>query len=216
MVVNSSRGGGAKDTWIIVPTTADDDREARGAERCADWPVRCASTVRRPTSRPSSAADRAWRLAARTAAGLGAGPVALGHRRLSIIDLSAAGVAADGRPELGLTVVFNGCIYNYQELRAELRGRGYRFFSHVRHRGDPQGLRRSGAPTASSGSRACSPSRSSSGDSGRLVLGRDRLGIKPLYLDQTADRLRFASTLPALLAAGGVDTSIDPVALPTT
>ena len=50
-------------------------------------------------------------------------------------------------------------------------------------------------------------------DTGRLVLGRDRLGIKPLYLAQTADRLRFASTLPALLAGGGIDTSIDPVAL---
>ncbi len=50
-------------------------------------------------------------------------------------------------------------------------------------------------------------------DSGRLILGRDRLGIKPLYLAQTADRLRFASSLPALLAGGGVDTSIDPVAL---
>ena len=49
--------------------------------------------------------------------------------------------------------------------------------------------------------------------SGRLVLARDRLGIKPLYLDHTRDRLRFASTLPALLAAGGVDTSIDRTAL---
>ena len=48
---------------------------------------------------------------------------------------------------------------------------------------------------------------------GRLVLARDRLGIKPLYLDQRRDRLRFASTLPALLAGGGVDTSIDRTAL---
>src|ERR671911_2257203 len=48
---------------------------------------------------------------------------------------------------------------------------------------------------------------------GKLILGRDRLGIKPLYLDQTPQRLRFASTLPALLAGGGTDTSIDPTAL---
>ena len=46
-----------------------------------------------------------------------------------------------------------------------------------------------------------------------MVLARDRLGIKPLYLAETPGRLRFASTLPALLAAGGVDTSIDKVAL---
>ena len=43
-------------------------------------------------------------------------------------------------------------------------------------------------------------------DSGRVLLGRDRLGIKPLYLAEDADRVRFASSLPALLAGGGVDT----------
>ncbi len=50
-------------------------------------------------------------------------------------------------------------------------------------------------------------------DSGRVLLGRDRLGIKPLYLTQDSHRIRFASSLPALLAGGGVDTRIDPVAL---
>ena len=57
------------------------------------------------------------------------GPVALGHRRLSIIDLSARGAQPMVDADLGLTLVFNGCIYNYQELRKELQADGYRFFS---------------------------------------------------------------------------------------
>ena len=47
----------------------------------------------------------------------------------------------------------------------------------------------------------------------RLFLARDRFGIKPLYLAQDGARLRFASSVPALLAGGGVDTTLDPVAL---
>ena len=57
------------------------------------------------------------------------GPVALGHRRLSIIDLSVRGGQPMMDSELGLSLVFNGCIYNYKDLRAELVERGYRFFS---------------------------------------------------------------------------------------
>ena len=72
------------------------------------------------------------------------GRVALGHRRLKIIDLSEHAQQPMVDPDLGLTIVFNGCIYNYQELRAELEGMGYRFFSARRHRGDPQGLSRLG------------------------------------------------------------------------
>ncbi|MBA3529387.1 MAG: N-acetylglutaminylglutamine amidotransferase [Propionibacteriaceae bacterium] len=140
------------------------------------------------------------------------GPVALAHRRLSIIDLSAAGSQPMVDPELGLTVVFNGCIYNYQELRALLAGRGHRFFS----TSDTEVVLKAyaewgtGCVERFKGMFAFAVVERSSG---RLVLARDRLGIKPLYLDQNADRLRFASTLPALLAAGGTDTSVDKVAL---
>ena len=49
------------------------------------------------------------------------GPVALGHRRLKIIDLSERGAQPMVDTELGLAMVFNGCIYNYRELRDELR-----------------------------------------------------------------------------------------------
>ena len=140
------------------------------------------------------------------------GPVALGHRRLSIIDLSAAGSQPMVDSPLGLTVVFNGCIYNYRDLRAELEGHGYTFFS----TSDTEVIGKAYAQWGIDcvhhfyGMFAFAVVEHASG---RLVLGRDRLGIKPLYLDQTPQRLRFASTLPALLAGGGTDTSIDLTAL---
>ncbi len=70
-----------------------------------------------------------------------------------------------------------------------------------------------GGSSSSTGCSACSPSRSPRWRRRRVVLGRDRLGIKPLYLAETGGALRFASTPQALIAGGGVDTSIDPVAL---
>jgi asparagine synthase (glutamine-hydrolysing) len=57
------------------------------------------------------------------------GPVALGHRRLKVIDLSATGNQPMVDTDLGLSIVFNGCIYNYPALRDELQAAGYRFFS---------------------------------------------------------------------------------------
>lgn len=57
------------------------------------------------------------------------GRVALGHRRLKIIDLTEAGAQPMVDSELGLSLAWNGCIYNYKELRQELSGYGYRFFS---------------------------------------------------------------------------------------
>lgn len=140
------------------------------------------------------------------------GPIALGHRRLSIIDLSSAGAQPMIDDDLGLSLVFNGCIYNYEQLRTELQGYGHRFFSHS----DTEVISKAYAQW---GTRCVEHFYGMFAfalverNSGRVVLARDRLGIKPLYLDETTDRLRFASTLPALLAAGGTDTSLDRVAL---
>ncbi|MCK5752099.1 MAG: N-acetylglutaminylglutamine amidotransferase, partial [Mycobacterium sp.] len=58
------------------------------------------------------------------------GRVALGHRRLKIIDLTEAGAQPMVDSELGLSIAWNGCIYNYEQLRDELMSHGYRFFSH--------------------------------------------------------------------------------------
>ncbi|MBM9468488.1 N-acetylglutaminylglutamine amidotransferase [Nakamurella leprariae] len=140
------------------------------------------------------------------------GPVALAHRRLAIIDLSAAGAQPMVESALGLSVVFNGCIYNYRELRDELRAAGYEFFSMSDTEVVAKAYHRWGTDCVRhfKGMFAFAVSERATG---RLVLARDRLGIKPLYLSHRGDRLRFASSLPALLAAGDVDTSIDPVAL---
>ncbi|MCV7348782.1 N-acetylglutaminylglutamine amidotransferase [Mycobacterium parmense] len=140
------------------------------------------------------------------------GRTALGHRRLRIIDLTEAGAQPMVDAELGLAIAWNGCIYNYQDLRRELEGHGYRFFSHsdtevllkAYHRWGDDFVRHLHGMFAFAIVER---------DSGRVLLGRDRLGIKPLYLTEDGDRIRFASTLPALLAGGGVDTRIDATAL---
>lgn len=140
------------------------------------------------------------------------GPVALGHRRLSVIDLSHAGDQPMHDPALGLTLVFNGCIYNYPQLREELAGKGYRFYSHSDTEVILKAYREWGEDFVNHlhGMFAFAIVER---DSGAVLLGRDRLGIKPLYWAQVDGAVRFASSLPALVAAGGVDTRIDPVAL---
>ncbi|MBD0293573.1 MAG: N-acetylglutaminylglutamine amidotransferase, partial [Jiangellaceae bacterium] len=140
------------------------------------------------------------------------GPVAFGHRRLKIIDLSETGGQPMTDEDLGLTLVFNGCIYNYQQLRDELRGYGYRFFSTSDTEVILKAYHRWGADCVKHflGMFAFAIAEHRSGT---VMLARDRLGIKPMYLAETSGRLRFASTLPALLAAGDVDTSLDKVAL---
>ncbi|MEC9344276.1 MAG: N-acetylglutaminylglutamine amidotransferase [Pseudomonadota bacterium] len=140
------------------------------------------------------------------------GRIAFGHRRLKIIDLSENAAQPMFDPDLGLTLVFNGCIYNYPELRAELEGLGYRFFSTGDSEVILKAYHRWGAACVERfhGMFAFVIAER---DSGTVTMARDRFGIKPLYYAQDGKRLRFASTLPALLEAGDIDTSIDRVAL---
>jgi len=140
------------------------------------------------------------------------GRVALGHRRLKIIDLSSRSEQPLVDPDLGLTIVFNGCIYNYKELKAELEAKGYRFFSS----GDTEVILKAYHAWGEDCVKRFHGMFAfviHERDSGRVVMARDRFGIKPLYLSEAGKKLRFASSLPALVATGEVDKTIDPVAL---
>ena len=138
--------------------------------------------------------------------------VAFGHRRHSVLDLSPASQQPMVDPELGLALVFNGCIYNFQALRQELQAKGYRFFSD----GDTEVILKAyhaWGPRCVERFYGMFAFVLWERDNGRIIMARDRLGIKPLYFTENGSALRFASSLPALLAAGGVDTEIDPAAL---
>ena len=139
------------------------------------------------------------------------GPVAIGMRRLSIIDL-AGGHQPLTNEDGSLWLVANGEIYNYRELRRELLAAGHCFKTdsdcetllHLYEaHGDAFVDRLNGMYAFALWD---APRR-------RLLLGRDRLGIKPLYVWQDAKRLVFASEAKAILAAPGIDARLDPAAL---
>jgi asparagine synthase (glutamine-hydrolysing) len=140
------------------------------------------------------------------------GPVAFAHRRLAIIDLSERSRQPMVDEAAGLALVFNGTIYNYPELRTVLLDLGHSFSSD----GDTEVILRAYAQWGE----ACVERLHGmfafaiwDGANQRLFLARDRLGIKPLYFARTEKFFRFASNSQALLAGGGIDTSLDPVAL---
>ena len=114
--------------------------------------------------------------------------------------------------DLGLTLVFNGCIYNYQDLRAELEAVGYQFFSTADSEVVIKAFHRWGTGCVDR-FKGMFAFAIADRDTGVVTLARDRLGIKPLYLAETPGRLRFASTVRALLDAGDVDTELDRYAL---
>jgi len=139
-----------------------------------------------------------------------AGDVHLGHRRLSIIDLSPTGAQPMVRD--GLALSYNGELYNYLELRAELEAGGVRF----RGTSDTEVLleawRRWGT--------ACLPRLRGmfafavfDERTGELVLARDQLGIKPLFVLQRGDGVAFASELKALAGSLGPSLRVDAAAM---
>ncbi len=138
--------------------------------------------------------------------------VGLGHRRLSIIDLSAAADQPLFNEDGTVAVVFNGEIYNFRELRAELEAAGHRFTTATDsevlvHLWEEHGAalveRLRGMFAFALWDRR----------RGRLLLGRDRMGKKPLYYARAGGELVFASEPKALLVHPGVSREVDPRAV---
>ncbi|MDQ6758621.1 MAG: asparagine synthase (glutamine-hydrolyzing), partial [Acidobacteriota bacterium] len=136
----------------------------------------------------------------------------LAHRRLAIIDLSEAGhqpmLSDDGR----IGVVFNGCIYNFLEIRSELEQKGHRFRSQCDTEVLMRGYQQWGIDELVPRLRGMFVFALWDDQRQTLTLVRDRLGVKPLVYAATNKSLIFASTVSAL-RAGGVVTEIDPKAV---
>ena len=135
----------------------------------------------------------------------------LGHTRLAIIDVSSAGAQPMGSPD-GHWVAFNGEIYNFAELRRELEARGVSFCSHS----DTEVILRGYAvwgldllPRL----RGMFAFALWDATNSRLVIARDRLGIKPVYVHRDETHLMFSSEVRALLASGLVSRQLDHTAV---
>ena len=134
--------------------------------------------------------------------------LALGHRRLAILDLSDRGLQPMSVGDGKCWIVFNGEIYNHRELRSELETRGYSFGTRTDTEVLLQAYRQWGEDCLSrlQGMYAFAIW---DGASGRLFAARDRLGIKPFYYATPGGVFAFASEMKALLACPGLDATPD-------
>jgi asparagine synthase (glutamine-hydrolysing) len=133
----------------------------------------------------------------------------LGHRRLSIFDLSDAGRQPMLTPDSGVAVVFNGAIFNFLELRAELRSRGYRFESNTDTEVLLHGYLEWGLDRLVGRLRGMFAFGLWDRRRRSLYLVRDRLGVKPMIYAARDGMIAFAST-PRALELSGIAGEIDP------
>jgi len=140
------------------------------------------------------------------------GPVGLGHRRLAIIDLSDAAHEPMANEDGTVVLIFNGEIYNFQALRAELESLGHRFQSRTDAEvlvhgyevwGDDAVAHLNGMFAFALFDRP----------RGRLLLGRDRYGVKPIYWAFSGGTLLFGSEIKSILAHGDVTADVSYAAL---
>lgn len=138
--------------------------------------------------------------------------VLLGHRRLAVLDLSPQGHQPMGRGEGEATIVFNGEIYNYSDLRGDLSSRGHQFHTASDTEVILAAYREWGVDCIArlNGMFAFALFDPKSR---RLLLARDRAGEKPLYYHAADSELRFASELKALMTDSGLPRTIDRGAL---
>ena len=188
-MLDAQRHRGPNDWGIVVPSAALDDPEIRsilaadGHGRVRTYP----GAVRAPA-------------------------VILGARRLSILDLSTTASIPMGSRDGRVWITYNGEIYNFEELRAELRGLGHEF----RTAGDTEvvlrGYEEWGANVVGRlrGMFAFTVLDARSGGRPRLFLARDRFGIKPLYWARHRSAFVFASEVRALMAGGLVPNDPEP------
>src|SRR5688572_24285540 len=140
------------------------------------------------------------------------GPVGLAHRRLAIVDL-AGGAQPMSTKDGALHVVYNGEIYNHPRLRAELEAHGRHYLT----RSDTETLLHLYAETGTTCVRRLEGMFAFAlwdRARRRLLLARDRLGIKPLYYALTPTELIFASEIKAILAAGGIRPELNRAVIP--
>jgi len=138
--------------------------------------------------------------------------VGLGHRRLSILDLSAAGHQPMLSDDRKTGVVFNGCIYNFLDLRAELEQQGCRFRSNCDTEVLVAGYRHWGIDDLVVRLRGMFAFALWDESKRTLFLVRDRLGVKPLVYYARNGEIAFASTVGAL-GAGGFQGPVDPASV---
>ncbi|HWA23853.1 MAG TPA: asparagine synthase (glutamine-hydrolyzing) [Caulobacterales bacterium] len=128
------------------------------------------------------------------------GPVAFAHQRLSIIDLSAAGHQPMQTPDGRFTIVYNGEIYNYRQLRGELEREGWRFRSHSDTEVLLAGIALWGVDRLALRIDGMAALGLWDSRDRRLTLVRDRFGVKPLYVWRAPWGIAFASEIKAFLA----------------